>query len=660
MSQQQTSTTSSTLQTPYIPPLIKFTHEDLAAKGLRKRTIHDTAPIPPIHFTALEAVRDNRLLQLTGPSGAGKTAFAKYLHDLFSQDRDGAIVERAEVVRNEGGDVREERWDDGAESRVWYVPVNRVGSVVREIEGAEGDVLVVIDGIQGSEDGEDLAAVIDAVRERKNLRLLILRNSDTGRDGGAVGDVPTFELLPLLESQRRRVMGVLTGTDSVQITVGVGAAAALPTYFELAVHTRSRGDEAEALVDAWLEGLGDEATSLPQEAFESIQKGDNFTQEETKGDGPVVPQLSVSKAIRRLLAARHLMSEPLDVAVTCFNSSPSTWTQVLSSLSCRLSRLGKTNDLTAKLLQSAEKSAYAGSLLASDFIDHSSPFHTTLLNHMLAILGTDLPISQREKAARVLARLGDPRDLTALAAVPAGSVTLGSTSHPNSQPIHSVALSAFQIGIFPVVNRDYADFVHATNREWKSPDASAPEKQNVPATDLTWHDATAYCAWLTQKWRATGKIGANEAVRLPTEPEWEYAARGTQAPLNTDELVYPWGVQWQDDAVNFEENGFNRPVSVGLFPRGRSPFGCYDMAGNIWEWCSTLWGEDMATPEFKYPWVGDDGREAKEAREEVRRVLRGGCFSSAREKATATYRGSLEPSGFWRGNGFRVVVAPES
>lgn len=80
------------------------------------------------------------------------------------------------------------------------------------------------------------------------------------------------------------------------------------------------------------------------------------------------------------------------------------------------------------------------------------------------------------------------------------------------------------------------------------------------------------------------------------------------------------------------------------------------MAGQVWEWCSTLWGEDMATPSYAYPWQDDD-REASNAPESVRRVLRGGCFSSGKLKACGTYRGSLEPAGFWRGNGFRIVVS---
>ena len=80
------------------------------------------------------------------------------------------------------------------------------------------------------------------------------------------------------------------------------------------------------------------------------------------------------------------------------------------------------------------------------------------------------------------------------------------------------------------------------------------------------------------------------------------------------------------------------------------------MAGQVWEWCLTLWGEDMARPSFAYPWR-DDGRESYDAPDAVRRVLRGGCFSSGPAKANVAYRGSLEAGGFWRGNGFRIVVA---
>jgi iron(II)-dependent oxidoreductase len=261
---------------------------------------------------------------------------------------------------------------------------------------------------------------------------------------------------------------------------------------------------------------------------------------------------------------------------------------------------------------------------------------------------------RRAAAGRELARRGDPRDLEELVAVPAGEVAMGASLTPNSSPPHRVAVAGFRIGRYPVTNRLYRRFVAATGRAWVSPARDDPALDNAPATDLTWRDATACCAWLSDTWRAEGRIGPAETVRLPSEPEWEWAARGAQA--ESDAPVHPWAAPWDGDRCNGDSAGLNAPCAVGMFPRGASPWGCDDMAGQVWEWCHTLWGGDMGRPDFAYPWRGDDGREAAEAPAGWRRVLRGGCFSSPAEKANAHYRGSLEPDGFWRGNGFRVVV----
>ena len=144
-------------------------------------------------------------------------------------------------------------------------------------------------------------------------------------------------------------------------------------------------------------------------------------------------------------------------------------------------------------------------------------------------------------------------------------------------------------------------------------------------------------------------------VRLPSEPEWERASRGNQGEKASG-FTHPWGSVWDNDCANGEALGLNDICAVGIFPRGCSPYGCYDMAGQVWEWCSTLWGENMAAPSFTYPYR-DDGRENIFAPDRIRRVLRGGCFSSGATKANATYRGSLEAGGFWRGNGFRIAVS---
>lgn len=232
---------------------------------------------------------------------------------------------------------------------------------------------------------------------------------------------------------------------------------------------------------------------------------------------------------------------------------------------------------------------------------------------------------------------------------------MGSSTHPNSTPPHAVEVADFRIGLYPVTNARYRAFVEATGRPWASIDGLQADRANAPAVDLTWHDATAFCAWITGVWRAEGRIHRDEVARLPTEPEWERAARGDQ-PDAGDAIVYPWQGGWGPDFANSEATGFNDTCTVGLFPAGRSPYGCYDMAGQVWEWATTLWGDDMATPSFAYPYA-NDGREAETADPSVRRVLRGGCFSSGATKACCTYRGSLEPNGRWRGNGFRIVVS---
>jgi iron(II)-dependent oxidoreductase len=372
-----------------------------------------------------------------------------------------------------------------------------------------------------------------------------------------------------------------------------------------------------------------------------------------------LPLLARSRKAKHLLAARYLSSVAADIAVAFYKHDPILTADIIQSLLLRLhsDSPAKFDDLTQALLQETGTTSQRSALLIAKAGTISAQLEHQICRAALAIIeGGQLPITERQDAASVLSRFGDPRDLTTLVNIPSGAVTLGSNTHPNSQPVHHLHIDAFRIAAFPVTVHQYATFATATSRPWASPDQHDPCKQNFPATDVTWHDAVAYCKWLTLQWRGKGAISENEQVRLPSEREWEKAASSGQNSANLADCLYPWGTQWHSDASNGEEIGLNQPCAVGLFPQGRSMYGCYDMAGNIWEWCSTLWGENMATPSYRYPWQ-DDGREAMVAAPELRRVLRGGCFSSGRLKANCTYRGSLEPGGYWRGNGFRVVVA---
>jgi len=268
-----------------------------------------------------------------------------------------------------------------------------------------------------------------------------------------------------------------------------------------------------------------------------------------------------------------------------------------------------------------------------------------------------LPPVDRALAGQALAALGDPRDLEELVEVLAGPFLMGSRdddrmARDREKPQHEVALPAFKIGKYPVTNAQYLRFVQATGREWYSDDGRQPERATCPAAHVSWYDAQIYCAWMTEVWRTEGKIAADEAVRLPTEAEWEKAARGT------DGRRWPWGDEWDQTKCNAGEMGLRSAVPVGIFLEGSGPYGCADMAGQVWEWTISLWGKDDTKPEFGYPYDPMDPRENMEAGDDVRRVLRGGSFDDNCGAARCTARGWRAPSERWYGSGFRIAVSP--
>ena len=162
--------------------------------------------------------------------------------------------------------------------------------------------------------------------------------------------------------------------------------------------------------------------------------------------------------------------------------------------------------------------------------------------------------------------------------VPAGKFLMGSNNNDDDdeKPQHTVELSEYLIGKYPVTNFEYQAFVR--DAKYKSPegwngDQFPAKKSNHPVVNVSWHDAIAFCTWLSQK---TGK-----QYRLPTEAEWEKAARGT------DGREYPWGNVFGPKKANTWESHIRDTTDVGKFsPQGDSPYGCADMAGNVWEWCN--------------------------------------------------------------------------
>jgi iron(II)-dependent oxidoreductase len=160
---------------------------------------------------------------------------------------------------------------------------------------------------------------------------------------------------------------------------------------------------------------------------------------------------------------------------------------------------------------------------------------------------------------------------------------------------------------------------------------------------VTWYEAVAFCRWLTEELRERGKLGDDQEISLPTEPQWEKAAR------STDGRLYPWGEGPDPNRANYEDTGIGTTSAVGCFPGGVSPYGIEDLSGNVWEWCRTKWEGDYEG------YQNDSALEGSS-----RRVLRGGSFYNAAVVVRCAARRSWGPGNRFRNIGFRVVVAPFS
>jgi len=194
------------------------------------------------------------------------------------------------------------------------------------------------------------------------------------------------------------------------------------------------------------------------------------------------------------------------------------------------------------------------------------------------------------------------KDNAEMVYIPGGTFTMGDThgdGDSDEKPTHQVVVADFWLDKTEITNAQFAQFIQSGNTaqgEWRWEYTSG--KDQHPVVNVTWHDALAYCLWADK--------------RLPTEAEWEYAARGT------DGRKYPWGNTWEDSRVRFTGNRGNQTTaSVGSYPSGASPFGVFDLAGNVSEWVGSLYES--------YPYSATDGRE--NLRGSGLRVFRGGSWS---------------------------------
>jgi serine/threonine-protein kinase len=218
--------------------------------------------------------------------------------------------------------------------------------------------------------------------------------------------------------------------------------------------------------------------------------------------------------------------------------------------------------------------------------------------------------------------------------IPEGEFQMGSENgNDDEKPVRAVNVNAFKMGLYEVTNRQYFQCVNAGICSALNNSIYTVQEQELhPVTNVNWRDANTYCGW----------VGG----RLPTEAEWEKAARGT------DERTYPWGEDISCDRANYYgcaiDNttlGIDNTMPVGSYENGQSPYGVYDMAGNVWEWTSSLYQP--------YPYDANDGREDMNSPDG--RVLRGGSWDPDDSSVRSAYRDWSVPSNTLNYVGFRCA-----
>jgi formylglycine-generating enzyme len=237
--------------------------------------------------------------------------------------------------------------------------------------------------------------------------------------------------------------------------------------------------------------------------------------------------------------------------------------------------------------------------------------------------------------------LADVCNQNKMVAVPAGDFLMGND--------HAVYLDAFFIDRFEITVQEYVEFLNTVGNQeeggepwWEEYRSSQIHKKNdkfyfdrriknFPVVYVTWYGAQAYCRW--------------KGKRLPTEAEWEKAARGT------DGRVYPWGFEWDPTKANWRErgevDGYLRLAPVTAFPHGASPYGAYNMAGNVWEWVADWYSVVYySNPPELNPRGPEDGKY---------KVHKGGCFIYPKEDATGVSRIAGRPVDSYPCVGFRCA-----
>jgi formylglycine-generating enzyme required for sulfatase activity/energy-coupling factor transporter ATP-binding protein EcfA2 len=355
---------------------------------------------------------------------------------------------------------------------------------------------------------------------------------------------------------------------------------------------------------------------------------------------------------QEFMAAKHIVYMDLDYNEFLEND---WWeeTILLYTGLVSLERKKRSNDVVEEILNTEQEDEkikrrlwLLGSKALRDFqpSKRNAKIVTLTRNKLYELIDSNASIEERFEAGEIVGALGDLRikvDNPDMVLVKEGKFMRGSSkddadAYDDEKPQRKIYLDDFMIGKYQVTNEEFKEFVddggygkdrkdmwseegwrwregieilepaYLHDRKWNGP--------NFPVVGISWFEASAYAKWLSER---TG-----HSYRLPTEAEWEKAARGTNG------LKYPWGEHSDENLCNSSKSGLHRTRPVGIFPKGKSPYGCFDMAGNVWEWCSDKYDDNYYanSPDInpKGPSGGDD------------RVNRGGCwFNSARDYRSA-------------------------
>ena len=407
------------------------------------------------------------------------------------------------------------------------------------------------------------------------------------------------------------------------------------------------------------------------------------------------------RTFQEFLAGAHLAAQPdFAVQAASLTENVDLWRQVILLAVGRLVHFGDTGRplaLVGELCPNAQpaddddwrKVWLAGEVLLDMGLNRvkDTALGRDLLEKVQGRLvdllqASALVARERAEAGDVLAKLGDPRfrtdawflpnePLLGFVVIPAGKFIMGSDpkkdkdADNDEQPQHTLDLPTYYIARYPVTVAQFRAYVEKTGQKPGSANVLR-DPANRPVRYVTWDEAMAYCKWLTETlrdwdeapeplatWLRMGDEGGRLwHITLPSEAEWEKAARGGDGRIN------PWDGELTEEHANSRYSSIGTTSTVGCFPLGRSPYKLDDMCGNVWEWTRSLWGKDISKPEFGYPYDPVDGRENTGAGDRIRRVLRGGSFGDDEDLVRCAARNYGSPSSLDWDYGFRVIAAP--